>query len=221
MAVIRYDKIKRSGAGRIYSPALEGELELSFLGLILDDLAGDDFKPLVSSSPNAYATIFERLLWISPFLRVTAGSELYPFSGTPEARYRLGSYSFILGYTSEETRPGTFVFTPVPTEPTFINYKVKALTPTWFQYAYPRPSKLDYDIKFAAVSENLTDIYFKSKRQLGAVSKPEPFIDSPLHQGILLNLNPGVVADFAMYYTWENRNAILPGEDGNITYYPY
>jgi len=220
MAVIRYDPVQRSGVGRIYSPSLEGQLELSFLDLIFDDLDSDAFKPIINFDPITYATTFERILWINAFVNVTAGFELYPFTSRPEPRFNFGSYSNILGYTSEEPAPGEFVFTAIADQPQNLLYKTLAIAPTWFQYSYPNPSKLDYEIKFTAPVENLEEIFFTSLRGAVDSSTSVAFLNVPIYQGILLNLNPGVVADFSMYYTWQNGEPVLEGETEVVSYYP-
>lgn len=221
MAVIRYDPVKRSGIGQIYSPALEGQLDLSFLGLVADDLDSTAFSPILTYSPLTYATIFQRLLWVNAFVNVTAGAELYPFVGRPEPRFALGSYSFIRGYTSVEVAPGEFVYTPIATDPVELVYKTYALPPVWFQISYPSANKFNYVVVFSPPTENLDPLYFSSLREVTTNEKSIPFLNVPTYQGILLNLNPGIVADFTMYYTWQNGKTIQFGSTTDVTFYPF
>jgi hypothetical protein len=221
MAILRYDPVKRSGIGQIYSPSLEGQLDLSFLGLLADDLDADDFKPILTYSPVAYATIFQRLVWVNAWVKVTAGAELYPFVGRPEPRFALGSYSFIRGYTAEEVEPGEFVYTPIATDPVELVYKTYALPPVWFQISYPSADKFNYAVLFEPPIENLDPLYLSTLREVTTEETSIPFLNVPTSQGILLNLNPGVVADFTMYYTWQNGRTVQFGTTTDVSFYPF
>lgn len=221
MAVLAYDNISRSGSGYIFAPALEGELELSFLELIFDDLDDDAFKPIINfQSPITYATTFERLLWINVFIEVIAGAELYPFRGTPEARYNLGTYSGITGYTVEEVNPGEFATTAIATPSSFLNYKILSLPPCWFTYSYPNANNIDYQVSFSAPTPDITPVAFFSSRKFENGQTP---LQVPLYQGILLNLYPAVVANVSLYYTWENRNIVAgtAPDPGFLVFYPF
>jgi len=221
MAVLRYDPVKRIGVGQIYSPSLEGELDLSFLGLLADDLDSTDFSPILTYDPLTYATVFQRLVWINAWVKVTAGAELYPFTGRPEARFALGSYSFIRGYGLEEVEPEEFVYTPIATDPIELVYKNYALPPTWFQISYPSADKFNYAVLFEPPTENLNPIFISTLREVTTDNVSLPFLNVATHQGILLNLNPGIVADFTIYYTWQNGRVIQSGSTEDVTFYPF
>lgn len=221
MAILRYDPVKRIGLGQIYSPALEGQLDLSFLGLVADDLDSTAFSPIIDYSPLTYATIFQRLLWVNAFVKVTAGAELYPFVGRPEARFNLGSYSFIRGYTAIEPSPGEFVYTPIATDPVELVYKTYSFPPVWFQISYPSADKFNYVVLFDPPIEILDPIYLSTLREVTTEQTSIPFLNVSTHQGILLNLNPGVVADFTMYYTWQNGKVIQFGSTTDVSFYPF
>jgi hypothetical protein len=200
---------------------MEGQLDLSFLGLVADDLGSTDFSPILTYSPLVYATIFQRLLWINAWVKITEGAELYPFVGRPEPRFGLGSYSYIIGYTSEEVAPGEFVYSPIATDPIELVYKAYAFSPTWFQISYPSADKFNYVVRFEPPTEILDPVYISTLRETTTDTTSIPFLNVPTYQGILLNLNPGIVADFTMYYTWQNGKVIQAGATTDVTFYPF
>jgi len=130
------------------------------------------------------------------FLKIKNFGSAYPFTSTPEVRYKIGTYVPFPGYEVIITEFGTEVY-PYQDTPQFLLYERQSLPE--FRAFIPLAviDALDYSVTMAASSTidlnaNIHD----------ATQDFFSFQGLPTLIGFDINLNDGITADLEVYYTW-------------------
>lgn len=186
------------GVSNLSYSSLSGELELNLYQDLKSAFNGNGIFPLDDyRNPSALASGYSLYFTVNPLLKIQSGLSSVPFGSTPEARYKIGSYSYIKGYEIVILEDETFQAFPYESEPVFINYERNALKPG---YLIVSPG-VDYQ---QAMQIDLT----------GGSSGTTPCIPriaSPYYSGsfalsycggISLNLNEGIIADMVISYQY-------------------
>lgn len=186
------------GISSLSYPSLEGELEINLFDDFRNAFITNGIYPL-SEYRNTSSIITEHGLYVTvnPLLKITEGLDKVPFGTTPEARYKIGSYSYIKGYEIITNEDGSIQSFPYESEPSFINYERNALKSGYF-IATPGLQA------FEALQVNLDG-------GEPGVEPCIPIVVSPYYSGsfalsycagISLNLNDGLIADLVVTYQY-------------------
>lgn len=212
-----YDwQYQNTGFGRLNYQVLSGQLELEVFTDATSDLQAADVPPLNEPNPDPVPSPqWARVITFYPFIKITSGESGQPFFSTPEARYKFGNYSYVIGtelviLPDEET-----IRYPYYSQPEFIIYERMALTPFRCTCLNDDPEIIPNDVfqdpdlgsPTPANPWYLTSFYFGS---------------NALNNGyrIALNLSDGVTADLSVSYAYGTLQITPDGTHPDIVF-PY
>lgn len=188
MAVLYYDPIPDYGSGKIFIESLVGTYRFECWDKILADIVDADITPF-GSSPSISTRV-------RSFLKITDLGPSYPFTSTPEVRYKIGTYVPFPGYEVIITPEGKQVY-PYQDTPQFLIYERQALPEFRAFIPLGGADEIDYSVTMGATPTINLD-----------VNLHDATIDFFSFQGLQtligfdINLNDGIVADLEVYYTW-------------------
>lgn len=189
MAIIAYDPDRLFAYGSITFSFISGELSINIWENIWLDLQN---VPAFMELQACYLTGF-----FTPFIQVVEGIDAYGFITAPEARYKIGSYSYGCGYTIERFEDGSISSTPIRSTPYFIVYPTQCLEVARFCINTPNPVPQQYEVTFDPSSPGGQDIWILSGRS-NSSSSPNNLIATTFN----LNLNTNLVANLKAYYSF-------------------
>jgi len=193
MGLIAYDVVRTAGYGKIIYEALIDSVEISLYADIYADI-----EPFLADIGFSNVIV---CMQIFPTVLITGGILEVQSFGTPEARYKFGSYSGIKGYIVVVDSEGNITSTPVPMEPSYLIYPLQALNTYRLILPYPDPTVLNYEISFDPTGATDSDIF------IGDVRLFQPgYNENEGISGLFINLSPPVTANMVVYYTFKTIN---------------
>jgi len=201
MTVITYYANINQGVGKLYYPSLSGEVEIQMAEDIYNDLIEASSQLPDPITAPAGSALTSRLV---PMIKVTSGLESLGFISTPEARFKIGTYSAIPGYTVSVNSEGLISTTPVAGVPFYIVYPSQVLQSFVCGSFHPivdgavNPfNPFDYEIVFGDYAGIFrSDEYVYDIRGYSTSANSS----NQAANGLYVNLTPGIVADLVVYY---------------------
>ena len=194
-----YDyQYQNTGMGKRAYIDLTGEITIDVYRDIGDELQAANIPPLQNPNPEPIpADDWARVVTCYPFFRVFEGLADKPFVSSPETRYRIGSWSLMVGNDVSVNSENEVVTFPYFSKPEFIVYERNQLRPFRFvlnkEYLASIPDEISYDPpvppNVPAQFFYLTSFYFGSNALENGY-------------GVALNIAEGYLCDFMYYYTW-------------------
>lgn len=199
MGLLYYEwQYQNGGMGKRAYSTLLGQFYLDVYRDIGDDLYNANHPPLQEPNPSPVpADDWARVVTVYPFAKITGGIDTAPFISVPETRYKVGSYSYLVGKEVITNEDGTVTTYPFYSEPRYLYYERQVLEPFRFvilkQYLEGIPDEIVYDEPPGAGTPSnfyyLTSFYFGSNAFQNGY-------------GFNMNLYEGFYLDVVFYYTW-------------------
>jgi len=188
MVLLYYDEDASAGSGKVFFESIEGGLPIVAHQLITNDINDADLP-----ASSFYRT---RVARFRTFLKVLDFGALYPFTSTPEVRYKLGTYVPIEGYEIIVDDSGVQTFGYQGT-PGFLIYERQVL-PEYQVHVIPTaPGDENYLVTMAESSPVNYNVALKEPRV-----DSQSFRSLPQAVGIDINLSDGVIVNLELYYTF-------------------
>jgi len=186
------------GFGQISYPECSGLTEFNFYADIQNAFNDNGIFPLTEfRDPTALLEGYGLFFCVQPFVKITSKPSNITFGSTPEARFKIGSVNYIKGYEVFVDSEGLITSFPFYGETQFLNYDREALPGGYFVCDPSSPFTDAYKIDVTQTSA--ADIP-------GSVRQINPYFFGVFTQffcsGVSLNLNPGVIADLLVVYSY-------------------
>jgi len=176
------------GTGRIYYE----DIEVALPAVIWSAVVGDFFEAEIDFGFDNFCLV---CAW-KPWIKITDLGLNYPFTSTPEVRYKIGTYYYVNGYDIVIDGEG-YNALEYQSKPEFLIYERQALGEAWTAVFPNGDGFLDYAIVEAdATILNLNAALHVPRQDFYS------FQGLPNAQGININLNDGVKANLVVNYSW-------------------
>lgn len=189
MSIISYDPVN----GRVYGSIFFPEISGSFLIDIWENIALD--CQAIAELNTSGQLMFTG--WITPFFKFIGDLPSYSFTSVPDTRYKFGSYSYNTGYVITLDENDDPIPVAIPGTPNYIIYPLQVLEVSRFAMPYPGTSVFQFQVIFEANTIVNPNTFIINPRA-NSSNAPSNFIASSLS----LNLNPSIIADIKLYYSY-------------------
>jgi len=195
-----FSTVDYQGSGSLSYPNLSGRTALNYWSDILLDFAAVDL-----TIPFERYMIAAR---INPNIKITSSLESFPFFGTPEPRYKLGTYQYITGF-ERIILEDSVILNEITEAGEYIIYPYQSCPVRWCAISNQADDETPYVITFAPDTQPLNtnidlftppDIFQATSEGTGTC-------------GLILNLPQDVTADVEITY-WADI-AFMANSDPN------
>lgn len=198
MTVQWYDsEYQNTGSGVLPFVNLSGQITIDTYQQIGDDLLASGVAPQDFPPGGNPAADWVRVITCYPFVRITSGLESMPFISAPEPRYKVGSYSYLVGKDVVVNEDGTVTTYPYYSKPEYLIYERNYIKPFRFaqikQYLSVVPDAVFYDV--SDITPNPAAYFYLTSFYFGSNALDNGY-------GISLHLAEGLTADLVINYTW-------------------
>jgi len=182
--------------GSLFYPEMSGEFDYFPYRDFSNDISSSGLRPGLNF--DGEGTFWEPYIGVvnwKPFIQVTGGLELLPFGASPEAKYKVGSWSTSCGNSVTTLPNGVKISIPYRTAPTFLNYELNEL-PLFRCFVF----STTFDLSDFIVVQD----FFTGDREIRNMVFPgslvPPYDTNRVAYGLAVNLSPGISAQMCIQY---------------------